>query len=98
MASPAYKRTLLELTAKLPDHNPVDRLAALAKAKIPLFAIHGDVDTVVPLEANSGLMESRYEALGGTMQLIVPKGQSHNMWTGFFQCAELVAFVVANAG
>ena len=30
-------------------------------------------------------------------QLIVPKGQGHNMWTGFFQCAELVAFVKANA-
>jgi hypothetical protein len=35
--------------------------------------------------------------LGGTMQLIVPKGQGHNMWTGFFQCAELVAFVKARA-
>jgi pimeloyl-ACP methyl ester carboxylesterase len=96
-AAPAYKRTPQELTAQLADHNPVDRLATLAKAKVPLFAIHGDVDTVVPLEANSGLVKSRYEALGGTMQLIVPKGQGHNMWTGFFQCAELVDFVKANA-
>lgn len=96
-AASAYKLKPEELSAKLTDHNPVDRLAALAKAKVPLFSIHGDVDKVVPLEANSGLVKSRYEALGGSMQLIVPKGQGHNMWTGFFQCAELVAFVKANA-
>jgi len=96
-AAPAYKLTPQELTAKLAAHNPVDRLATLAAAKVPLFAIHGDVDTVVPLEANSALLKSRYEALGGTMQLIVPKGQGHNMWEGFFQCAELIAFVKASA-
>ena len=96
-AAPAYRLKREELTAKLAEHNPVDRLAALAKAKVPFFAIHGDVDQVVPLEANSGLLKSRYIALGGTMQLIVPPGQGHNMWTGFFQCAELVTFVKANA-
>ncbi len=96
-AAPAYHMTPDELSAKLAEHNPVDRLEALAKAQVPLFAIHGDVDTVVPLEANSGLLKSRYEALGGTMQLVIPKGQGHNMWNGFFQCAELVAFVKASA-
>lgn len=96
-AAPAYKLKPEELTAKLPTHNPVDRLAALAAAKVPFFAIHGDADKVVPLEANSGLLKSRCEALGGSMQLIVPKGQGHNMWIGFFQCAELVAFVKTNA-
>jgi len=40
-------------------------------------------------------MRKRYEALGGKMQLIVPPGQGHNMWTGFFQCQELVDFVIA---
>jgi hypothetical protein len=96
-AAPAYHLQPDQLTAKLTEHNPVDRLAALAKAEVPLFAIHGDVDGTVPLEANSGLLKSRYEALGGSMELIIPKGQGHNMWTGFFQCAELVAFVKANA-
>ena len=72
-------------------------LPALAKAKVPLFAIHGDIDKVVPLEANSGEVRKRYESLGGEMQLIVPAGQGHNMWSGFFQCQELVDFVIANA-
>jgi len=82
-----------ELQAKLKEFNPVDRLAPLAKAGVPLFAIHGDVDKLVPLDANSGLMKERYAALGGRMELMVPKGQGHNMWSGFFQCQELVNFV-----
>jgi pimeloyl-ACP methyl ester carboxylesterase len=93
-ACSAYHLTRDELAAHLAEHNPLDRLAALAKARVPLFAIHGDVDTVVPLEANSGEMRRRYEALGGTMQLIIPPGQGHNMWDGFFQCKELTAFVI----
>lgn len=96
-AAPAYRMTPMELKAKLTEHNPLDRLAPLAKAKVPLFAIHGDVDKVVPLEANSGDVAKRYRELGGTMQLIVPPNQGHNMWPGFFRCEELVAFVVKQA-
>lgn len=87
-----------DLQAKLKDFNPVDRLAALAKAKVQLFAIHGDSDVVVPLEANSGRVKERYTALSGSMTLIVPPGQGHNMWPGFFRCQELVDFVIARAG
>jgi pimeloyl-ACP methyl ester carboxylesterase len=97
-AAPAYGIGVETLRAELAKHNPVDRLDALARARVPLFAVHGDVDKVVPLEHNSGLMKTRYEALGGTMQLVVPSGQGHNMWRGFFECAELVAFVQAHAG
>ncbi len=96
-ASGAYRLKPEELTAQLADHNPIDRLAALAKAKVPLFAIHGDIDKVVPLEANSGEVRKRYQTLGGEMQLVIPAGQGHNMWSGFFQCQELVDFVIANA-
>jgi pimeloyl-ACP methyl ester carboxylesterase len=96
-AAPAYRMTSEELQTRLTEHSPVDRLAPLAKARVPLFAIHGDSDKVVPLEANSGLVKSRYDALGGSMQLIIPTGQGHNMWEGFFQCRELVAFVIRQA-
>lgn len=96
-AARAYGLTAEELKARLNEHNPIDRLEPLAKAKVPLFAIHGDVDVVVPLEKNSGLMRERYRALGGEMQLIVPTGQGHNMWDGFFQCEELVDFVRKHA-
>ena len=97
-AAPAYGMTAEDLQVRLAEHNPIDRLAALAKAGVPLFAIHGDVDKLVPLADNSGLMQERYAALGGTMHLIVPPGQGHNMWTGFFRCDDLVKFVMERAG
>ena len=96
-AAPAFGMTADDLQSHLAEHNPIDRLEPLAKARVPLFAIHGDVDTLVPLEKNSRILHDRYTSLGGSMQLIVPSGQGHNMWTGFFESEELVAFVKANA-
>jgi pimeloyl-ACP methyl ester carboxylesterase len=96
-AAGAYGFAPDELKRRLSEHNPVDRLAPLAEAHVPLFAIHGDVDKTVPLEANSGLLKERYTALGGDMQLIVIPGQGHNMWKGFFESEELIGFVKARA-
>ena len=58
--------------------NPVDNLAALAKAKIPLLLVYGDSDTVVPHTENSGLVYTRYKALGGPVERIVKPGQDHH--------------------
>ena len=96
-ASEAYHMTTEELTHKLFEHNPIDRLEPLAKSNVALFAIHGDIDTLVPLEHNSGEVKKRYDALGGKMKLIIPKGQGHNMWEGFFQSKKLVRFIKKNA-
>ncbi|MBI1840812.1 MAG: prolyl oligopeptidase family serine peptidase [Verrucomicrobia bacterium] len=96
-AAGAFEMKPDELQASLSHHNPIDRLKSLAKAGTPLFAIHGDQDVVVPLDQNSGLLKQRYAALGGAMQLIIPPGQGHNMWSGFFECRELVEFVKAHA-
>jgi len=93
----AYGMTEAALTAQLAQHNPVDRLAPLAKAGVPILHIHGDADAVVPLKDNSGEIARRYREMGGTMELIVPSGQGHNMWQGFFQCQQLVDFVIAAA-
>ncbi len=96
-AASAYKTDAPGLTSQLADHNPIDRLKPLAEARIPLFAIHGDSDKLVPLDKNSAIVKERYNALGGSMQLIIPEGQGHNMWTGFFECQELVDFVKQHA-
>ncbi|MCE9609095.1 MAG: prolyl oligopeptidase family serine peptidase [Chthoniobacter sp.] len=86
-----------ELREHLNEHNPIARLEGLAKGRVPLFVIHGDVDKTVPLDANSGRLKERYAELGGPITLIVPAGQGHNMWTGFFQCQALVDFVKSHA-
>jgi pimeloyl-ACP methyl ester carboxylesterase len=96
-AASAYKTDAPGLTNQLAQHNPIDRLKPLADAHIPFFAIHGDSDKVVPLDKNSGIVKERYSALGGSMQLVVPEGQGHNMWSGFFECQELVDFVKQHA-
>ena len=93
----AYGLTAEQLAAQLTQHNPIDRLAPLAKAGVPIFHIHGNTDDVVPLPDNSALLASRYRELGGSMRLRIPPGQGHNVWDGFFQCQELVEFVIAHA-
>lgn len=93
----AYGLTEEELRAGLAEHNPTERLASLAKAHVPIYHIHGDSDTVVPLETNSGELAVRYGQLGGAMTLNVVAGQGHNMWPGWFQCQALVDFVIAHA-
>jgi hypothetical protein len=93
----AYKLSKEELEKALAKHNPVDRLASLAKAKVPIFHIHGNVDKVVPLDANSGTIQTRYKELGGSMELMIAPNQGHNMWQGFFHCKELVDFVIQHA-
>ena len=93
----AYGLTAEQLQAQLAKHNPIDRLAPLAKAKVPIFHIHGDMDRVVPLDKNSAIIKQRYDKLGGPMTLEVVEGQGHNMWLGWFQSQKLVDFVVKHA-
>ena len=96
-AAPAYGMNADELRKSLKINNPVEKLKPLADAEVPIFHIHGNVDRVVPLKSNSGDVAKRYQRLGGKMQLIVPNGQGHNMWKGFFHCQELVDFVITHA-
>ncbi len=93
----AYGLTKEQLAAQLPRHNPIDRLAPLAQARVPIFHIHGDSDVSVPLEDNSGELAKRYLRAGGQITLIVAKGQGHTSWDGYFRCQELVDFVIAHA-
>ena len=94
----AYKLSSEDLAANLTTHNPIDRLASLAAAKVPIFHIHGDSDVVVPLEQNSSEVANRYKALGAEMTLKVVEGQGHNMWVGWFQDQQLIDFVIAHSG
>lgn len=93
----AYGLTSKELEKQLDLHNPVARLSPLAKAGVPIFHIHGDVDKTVPLKENSGEVARQYEKLDGKMVLKIAQGQGHNVWEGFFQCQELVDFVIAHS-
>jgi len=98
-AVPAYGLKADELEVKLSENNPIERVSLLAKAKVPVFIIHGDDDKVVPLKENSAELAARYEAAGANdaVTLLMAKGQGHNFWEGFFRCPELIEFAIARA-
>ncbi|MCE9608134.1 MAG: prolyl oligopeptidase family serine peptidase [Planctomycetia bacterium] len=98
-AAPAYELTVEQLKSQLAEHNPIAKLDVLAKSKIPVCIIHGDVDKVVPLEKNSAVLAERYKQAGAaeSVQLIVAAGQGHNYWEGFFRCRELIDFAIRQA-
>ncbi len=58
--------------------NPVDNLAPLAAAKVPLLHVFGDADEVVPWDENTGLVAERYKQLGGEITLIRKPGGLHH--------------------
>ncbi len=101
-AAPVYNMKPKELEAALDQHNPIAKMNVLAKAKVPVFLIHGDEDKVVPLKQNSQAVVETYKAAKSddVIELIVVDGQGHNFWPGFFRSQKLVDFAItqANAG
>ena len=89
----AYGLSELELSAQIAQHNPIDRLEPLAKAKVPILHLHGDKDEVVPLQRNSGELMQRYRALGGPGELIVIPGKGHAELPEFFESQQLLEFL-----
>lgn len=86
-----------ELTTRLTEFNPIDQLKGLIENKVPLFAVHGDSDVVVPYHDNTKILKERYEAGGGKFSVKVIPGEGHKVGPSFFECQELVDFVLANA-
>lgn len=87
-----------ELVSRLPEFNPIDNLKGLLENKVPMFVVHGDSDVVVPYDDNSKLLKDRYEAGGGTITVKVIPGEGHKVSPSFFECQELVDFVLQQGG
>ncbi|MBK8094187.1 MAG: prolyl oligopeptidase family serine peptidase [Verrucomicrobiaceae bacterium] len=90
-----YAMPEAELVARLKEFNPIDNLAALAANKVPMFAVHGDSDVVVPYDLNTQILKERYEAAGGSFLVKVVPGEGHKVGPSFFECRELVDFVLS---
>lgn len=76
--------------------NPVDNLAPLAQQKVPLLHVFGDADDVVPWDENTGLIETRYKALGGPITLIRKPGIGHHPH-GLDDSTPIIDFIIKNA-
>jgi predicted esterase len=86
-----------ELVAKLSEFNPIDSLAGLAANKVPMFAVHGDSDVVVPYDLNTQILKERYQAAGGSISVKIVPGEGHKVGPSFFECRELIDFVLKHA-
>ena len=58
--------------------NPIDILEPLAKARVAIIHVVGDIDDVVPVSENTAIVEERYRKLGGTVQVIHKPGIGHH--------------------
>lgn len=77
--------------------NPVDNLAPLAKAKIPLLHVCGETDDVVPIDENTRVVEQRYRALGGNITVIAKPFNNHHPHS-MPDPTRIVNFVLRNTG
>jgi pimeloyl-ACP methyl ester carboxylesterase len=85
-----------EKTAMEYKLNPVDNLAAIAKARIPIIHVIGGADEVVPVSENSDIVESRYKALGGLIQVIRKPGGLHHPHS-LDDPTPIVDFIITNS-
>jgi len=76
--------------------NPVDNLAPLAAAKVPILGVYGEADTDVPPDENILLLDQRYRALGGEIKLIPKPGAGHHPHS-LANPAPIVDFILAHA-
>jgi pimeloyl-ACP methyl ester carboxylesterase len=58
--------------------NPIDRLAPIAAAGIPVIHVVGEADIDVPSCENTDVLEARYLALGGPMTVIRKPDCAHH--------------------
>ncbi|MCC6232690.1 MAG: hypothetical protein IT580_08595 [Verrucomicrobiales bacterium] len=77
--------------------NPVDQLAVLAEARVPLLHVYGDADEVVPWDENTGVVAERYRKLGGDITLIAKPGVKHHPH-GLDDSTPIVEFILKHSG
>ena len=82
---------------RIDEHNPINHLGGMAKVQVPIFIVHGDSDKVVPLEENSGVVERRYQKLGGKVDVEIVLGAGHKVIDAFFKSKNLVEFLIKHS-
>jgi len=75
---------------------PLDNVAVVAKARVPILSVCGGADKTVPLAENTALLETRYRELGGLIEVIVKDGGDHHPHS-LKDPARIVDFLVKHA-
>ena len=59
-------------------NHPIDVADRLIEAKLPVFLVCGDSDTVVPYRENGELLYKKYQNAGGELTLVLKPGCDHH--------------------
>jgi pimeloyl-ACP methyl ester carboxylesterase len=86
--------SISEYRKQLNQLSPISNAGPLAKAKIPIFIIHGDSDQRVPVQENSRPFDSAYKALGGAVELVVVPGKGHEEVDEYFKSDRILNFLL----
>ena len=62
-----------------------------------MFVVHGDSDAAVPYDENTRILKERYETDGGPITVKLIAGEGHKSSPAFFECRELIEFVLKQA-
>lgn len=95
-AAASYGLSPAELTLQEQNLNPIHKAKVLAAAKVPVFMLHGDSDTVVPIEPNSKTVKEVYQRLGvdDLAKLEVIEGGKHDFDERWFRNQAMVDFLI----
>jgi len=84
-----------EETAKSFEGNPIDKAEAVVKAGIPMIAVAGDSDEIVPMTENTVKLVECFKRHGGKIKLIVKSGVGHHPHS-LEEPREIVEFIQEN--
>jgi pimeloyl-ACP methyl ester carboxylesterase len=76
--------------------SPLDRIAPVVGAGIPIIGVSGDADEIVPFAENLAVLERHYRAAGGTIEVIIKPGGRHHPHS-LENPAPIVDFILAHA-
>ena len=94
-AAKAFGLSLEAFEKNLSQYNPIDRLAPLARAKVPIFHIHGDADRGVDWERNTIELARRYRALGGDIEVVIIPGRDHGTYPEIWKNPKVIDYLKA---
>lgn len=92
LSFPGLSQSQIDNDPKL--DNPIVRLDTLVDNDISVFHIHGDSDTVVPIEDNTQIVKNYFDANGGDATLKIIADGGHDFAAHWWNDQDLTTFMI----
>ncbi|MFA9392417.1 MAG: alpha/beta hydrolase family protein [Prolixibacteraceae bacterium] len=77
--------------------NPIDRMENIARLKVPVIVVVGDLDKVVPVAENTDLLQKRLQELGWDLTILHKPAVGHHPHS-FEDPKPILDFILKNTG